>query len=415
MEQKKFLDLNGLKHYNDKLKSGTVVVGRANVANQIQSSGIQWGSETVPLANIPKAAMERCVVVVNQAAMFALTKDQIQNGDTVKVTDGGRMFFVKDDNNLNSMAGYEAYVAGTAATAEIADSVEWSGVKNKPETYKPAEHATDVVTALTGFQGSYPINNKLEDISTIDTLNQALGKIYANETRLTQVIDIKNLNDPIDNISERKKNLSGRRTVTRYDLITTKNGELNPVHVGYLEEFTDVFMTNITQIATTSLDLGRVDGGYVMRECPYRWVRRYKIKNYQADQLNKWSPWEICLDEKTKILTKRNIMIPFGGIVNGVSIESSSTNDTNGTIVYDSSSKILLYKIVDDFGQTKYYQTFGAGHLYGEESAGAVKPYQDILYYNEKDGSIFLFDGTDMHGVGNNTEALSNSEIDSIF
>jgi hypothetical protein len=164
MEQKKFLDLNGLKHYNDKLKSGAVVVGRANVANQIQSSGIQWGSETVPLANIPKAAMERCVVVANQAAMFALTKDQIQNGDTVKVTDGGRMFFVKDDNNLNSMAGYEAYVAGTAATAEIADSVEWSGVKNKPETYKPAEHATDVVTALTGFQGSYPINNKLEDI-----------------------------------------------------------------------------------------------------------------------------------------------------------------------------------------------------------------------------------------------------------
>ena len=63
MEQKKFLDLNGLKHYNDKLKSGAVVVGRASVANQIQSSGIQWGSETVPLANIPKAAMERCVVV----------------------------------------------------------------------------------------------------------------------------------------------------------------------------------------------------------------------------------------------------------------------------------------------------------------------------------------------------------------
>mgnify|MGYP000946053761 CR=1 FL=1 len=50
--------------------------------------------------------MERCVVVANQAAMFALTKDQIQNGDTVKVTDGSRMFFVKDDNNLNSMAGY---------------------------------------------------------------------------------------------------------------------------------------------------------------------------------------------------------------------------------------------------------------------------------------------------------------------
>jgi hypothetical protein len=87
-----------------------------------------------------------------------------------------------------------------------------------------------------------------------------------------------------------------------------------------------------------------------MHGCPYRWVRRYKIKNYPSDQLNKWSPWEICLDEKTKILTKRNIMIPFDGIVNGVSIEGSSANDANGTIVYDSSSKILLYKIVDDFG-----------------------------------------------------------------
>ena len=325
------------------------------------------------------------------------------------------MFFVKDDDNLNSLAGYESYVAGTAASAEIADSVEWSGVKNKPESYTPAEHATDKVTALTGFANTSPADNKLEEISTSDTLNQALGKIYANEARFTQTVDVNELDNPIDNISQRIQKLRGRKTVTRYDLITTASGASNPIHVGYLEEFTDVGLTNITQIATTSLNLKNTTSGYTMHENPYRWVRRYKIRNYPAEQLNKWTPWEICLDEVTKSITKRNTMIPFDGIVNGVNVETQSTQSTDGTIVYDNSSKTLLYKVTQGLGQSKYYSAWSTYKFYGDGVPGAVKPHQDIFYYNKKDGSVFLFDGVDMHSAGDNVEALSNSEIDSIF
>ena len=53
--------------------------------------------------------------VANQTARFALTKTQIQNGDTVKQIDTGVMYFVIDDTNLNNAAGYTEYTAATAS------------------------------------------------------------------------------------------------------------------------------------------------------------------------------------------------------------------------------------------------------------------------------------------------------------
>ena len=80
----------------------------------------------VPITQIPPAALERLVIVANQAARFALTIATIQNGDTVKETDTGLMYFVKDDTNLGNAAGYEAYTAGGAS------SVPWSGITGIP-------------------------------------------------------------------------------------------------------------------------------------------------------------------------------------------------------------------------------------------------------------------------------------------
>lgn len=108
----------------------------------IDASLVQSG--VFDIARIPKAAMERCVVVKAENDKFKLTTEQIQLGDTVKVTDTGKMYFVVDEANLNNDKGYEVYTAGSAT------SVPWSGVTGKPADYPPSSH-THTVSQITNF------------------------------------------------------------------------------------------------------------------------------------------------------------------------------------------------------------------------------------------------------------------------
>lgn len=108
----------------------------------IDASLVQSG--VFDIARIPKAAMERCVVVKAENDKFKLTTEQIQLGDTVKVTDTGKMYFVVDEANLNNDKGYEVYAAGSAT------SVPWSGVTGKPADYPPSSH-THTVSQITNF------------------------------------------------------------------------------------------------------------------------------------------------------------------------------------------------------------------------------------------------------------------------
>lgn len=73
--------------------------------------------DMVPLSSIPKAALERLVNVTDEASRFALTKDDVQLGDTVYQNDTGVMYLVVDDTKLNSADGYQEYKAGSAVTA----------------------------------------------------------------------------------------------------------------------------------------------------------------------------------------------------------------------------------------------------------------------------------------------------------
>ena len=102
------------------LKIATSARGAANGVASLDASGL------VPVTQMPPAALERLVVVADQAARFALTLSTVQNGDTVKQTDTNIMYFVKDDANLDSAAGYEAYTAGTAS------AVAWGGITGIP-------------------------------------------------------------------------------------------------------------------------------------------------------------------------------------------------------------------------------------------------------------------------------------------
>lgn len=95
-------------------KQGTVDITAALAAKADLVNGV------VPLNQIPPAAIEREVVVADDAARFALTTDTVQLGDTVKVTSTNKMYLVVDTDHLDTEAGYSVYVAGKAAEA-VAD------------------------------------------------------------------------------------------------------------------------------------------------------------------------------------------------------------------------------------------------------------------------------------------------------
>lgn len=108
-------------------------------------------SGTINIDRLPKAALERMVVVTDDAARFKLTTATAQVGDTVKVTATNKMYLVKDDSKLNTEDGYEPY------TASSASSVPWSGVTGKPSTFAPP---TAAASTLGGVKVGYTTSGK---------------------------------------------------------------------------------------------------------------------------------------------------------------------------------------------------------------------------------------------------------------
>ena len=135
-------------------------------ANGLDASKITSG--TINIERLPKGALERLVIVANQTARFALTTADVQEGDTVKQSDTGAMYFVINSTKLDNEAGYSVYTAGAAT------SVPWSGVTNAPTkvsqftndagylTSVPAQSwssITDKPTTLAGYGITDAINN----------------------------------------------------------------------------------------------------------------------------------------------------------------------------------------------------------------------------------------------------------------
>ena len=132
------LDIAGLNLLVARLKDGTLVVGKAGSVDAADING------NIPLNKLPAAALERIIIVATDDARLALTSADVQNGDSVKVTETGLMFAVVDETKLgteNAAEAFTEYVVGTAAKAALADAVPWSGITDKPATF-PAEAHT---------------------------------------------------------------------------------------------------------------------------------------------------------------------------------------------------------------------------------------------------------------------------------
>lgn len=76
----------------------------------------------IPINEIPPAAIEHMITVANDTARYALTADDVENGDTVYVNATKIMYMVVDDTHLSTDAGYLEYSAGIATKA-IADQL----------------------------------------------------------------------------------------------------------------------------------------------------------------------------------------------------------------------------------------------------------------------------------------------------
>ena len=134
-----------------KSETDTLLSGKADLVNG-----------TVPLSQIPPAAIEREVVVANDIARFALTTAEVQLGDTVKVVSANKMYLVIDTDHLDGELGYQVYVAGKAAEAvadQNGDTIDTTYVKKvsgkqlSTEDYTTAEK-TKLGNCKTIWQGT---------------------------------------------------------------------------------------------------------------------------------------------------------------------------------------------------------------------------------------------------------------------
>ena len=132
-------------------------------------------SGTISIDRLPKAALERLIVVADDTARFALTTATAQSGDTVKVESTGKMYLIKNESKLSSEDGYEPY------TASQASSVPWSGVTGKPSTFTPP---TSSATVLGGIKVGYATSGKNYKVQ-VDSSGNAFVNVPWTENNAT--------------------------------------------------------------------------------------------------------------------------------------------------------------------------------------------------------------------------------------
>ena len=163
-------------------------------------------------ANLPKTAVATLKVVENQRARFALTKEDVQNGDVVKQADTNTLYFVKDDTQLNNENGYEPYSSG------VASAVAWSGITDKPTTL-----------------GGYGITDAMTTAQITEELakKQPVGNYVTNETLESTYVT----NDNLTSALSTKQPVGDYATKT--DLTNGLNGKANTVHTHVVADVTD--------------------------------------------------------------------------------------------------------------------------------------------------------------------------------
>lgn len=109
---------------------------------------------------------------------------------------GGHVYLEKTDPSAsNAVTWYLSYCnvfdlsKGNydGLRTKLADSVAWSGITNKPTSFTPSDHASSLVTSLSGYSKA----TSASDLATTDTLNAALGKLeYKSDYAYDWIINV---------------------------------------------------------------------------------------------------------------------------------------------------------------------------------------------------------------------------------
>jgi hypothetical protein len=183
------LDLVSGTNTGDQDLSGYILSSTKGAASGVASLDTNG---LIPIAQLPPAALERLVIVADQATRYALTTTTVQNGDTVKQTDTGEMYFIKDDTNLANSAGYSVYTAGSAS------SVPWGGITSIPAA----------VTALSGTNTGDQTN--ISGNAATVTTNANLTGVVTSSGNTTSIANSAITNAMLANTAV--ANLSGTNT-----------------------------------------------------------------------------------------------------------------------------------------------------------------------------------------------------------
>lgn len=119
----------------------------------------------IPLERIPKEALERLHEVNTKSDLFTLTKETVQNGDSVYIKDENTFYYVIDDTKLNQAEGYKLFSVPVKLT--------WDSIKNKPTT-AAGYGITDYISKIEYDLLIAPIKNKM---NLVDKLNNQFGPI----------------------------------------------------------------------------------------------------------------------------------------------------------------------------------------------------------------------------------------------
>jgi hypothetical protein len=134
---------------------------KENSANKNQVNGYAGlgANGLISIDQIPNSAKFTRVGVADQAARYALTNTQVQNGDSVYQNDTQVLYLVKDDTSLSNANGYDI----------LNQPVDWSSVLNKPSLVNTFNSRSGTVTSQNGdYTASQITNTPAGNISAIN-------------------------------------------------------------------------------------------------------------------------------------------------------------------------------------------------------------------------------------------------------
>lgn len=231
--------------------SGATSDKKTGYFTQESNNGVVNGwtyNGTIPLANIPQltldkipqSAQERLYVAKNKDAMYKLTTENVQIGDTVKDNNTGLLYYVKTNPDGKITSGnftdyYEVYTAGKATEADHATKATNDGngnnIVNTYATKSSIGEAQIKITQSKNTDGKNTNGNSITYADNSFSANQRGDAVTINLTDTTYN-DVTQSTHGLMTASDKKKLDGIASSANNYTLPTASASTLGGVKIG---------------------------------------------------------------------------------------------------------------------------------------------------------------------------------------